>query len=305
MKAKNLPKQLIFVLAFFAAVMSQSAVQAQDSALSPPVLGVRYFLPVSKVPYLEVGTKRKVGKKFEPVKGIHVKVYFSEESAANLLGTAVTGKTGLGWVSLPPSFKPVWDSLTEFKFVAVSDSSSGIEPMSADVTVKKAILVIDTANADGTRSVTAQLREKKGNEWVAVGDVEMKLGIKRLLSNLSVGEAETYTSDSSGTASAEFKRDSLPGDEKGGLLLVAKVEDNDSYGNLEAQMPATWGKPVKAETHFWHRTLWSTGDRAPIWLLFIALSIIVGVWGTLFYLVRQIFKIKKMGSQHEKSIAAG
>jgi len=257
---------------------------------------------LSKVPYLEVNTRQKVGKKFEPVKGTRVKVYFNEESAPNLLGAVVTGKTGLGWVALPSSFKPVWDSLTEFKFLAVSDSSQGKEPMSADVTVKKAILVMDTANADGVRSVTAQLREKKGNEWVAVGDVEMKLGIKRLLSNLSVGDAETYTSDSSGTASAEFKRDSLPGDEKGGLMLIAKVEDNDSYGNLEAQMPAAWGKPVKSESHFWHRTLWSTGDRAPIWLLFIALSIILGVWGTLIYLLRQMFKIKKMGREYEKSV---
>lgn len=303
MKAKNLHKRFILVLAIFVGAISQLTVQAQDSTLSPPVLGLRYFLPVSKIPYVEVSTRRKVGKKFEPVKGIQVKVYFKEESAENLLGSVKTGKTGLGWVSIPSSFKPVWDSLSEFVFIAVSDSSSGIEPMNADLTIKKAILVMDTANSDGVRSVTAQLREKKGNEWVAVGDVELKLGIKRLLSNLSVGDAETYTADSSGTASAEFMRDSLPGDEKGGLMLVAKVEDNDSYGNLEAQMPAAWGKPVKADTHFWHRTLWSTGDRAPVWLLFIALSIIVGVWGTLFYLVRQMFKIKKMGREYAKSMA--
>lgn len=48
--------------------------------------------------------------------------------------------------------------------------------------------MIDTVSEDGVRSVTAQLKEKVGQEWVAVKDIEMKLGIKRALGNLSVGE---------------------------------------------------------------------------------------------------------------------
>ncbi len=97
----------------------------------------------------------------------------------------------------------------------------GEEPLVQHLTIKKAILVIDTSSEEGIRSVTAQLKEKKGNEWVAVKDIEMKLRVKRLLGNLTAGDAETFTSDSTGTAIAEFKRDSMPGDEKGNLVLVA------------------------------------------------------------------------------------
>ena len=114
-----------------------------------------------------------------------------------------------------------------------------------------------------------------------------------------MGDAETYTSDSTGVASAGFKRDSMPGDDKGNLVLVARVEDNENYGNLAVEKSVPWGKAVQAETHFWHRTLWSTGNRAPIWLLFIALSIIIGVWGTIIYIVRNLIKIKKMGREYE------
>lgn len=270
---------------------------AQDSAAAPTVLSVRYFLPVNKVPYLSVTTKKKVGRKFEAVKGIPVNLYFSEANAANLLGKTTTDNTGEGRVALPASFKPTWDSLNEFKFVAESDSAAGVGSLSGDVTVKKAILVIDTAMSDGVRTVTAQLKERKGNEWVAVKDVEMKLGIKRLLSNLSVGDAETYTSDSTGVASAEFKKDSMPGDETGNIILLAKVEDNDNYGNLVAEKNVSWGKATQLQTGFWHRTLWSTGNRAPIWLLALALSIIIGVWGVVAYLVTQLFKIRRMGRE--------
>lgn len=293
----------LFIMGLFLFGTTVNKLYAQNAAASATVLSVRYFLPENKIPYIDVSTKKKVGRKFEPVKGIPVNVYFSEASEKNLLGKIITGINGEGRVALPASFKANWDSLNEFKFVAVSDSSAGLELLSGDVTVKKAILVIDTTSAEGTRTITAQLKEKKGNEWVAVKQIEMKLGIKRMLGNLTVGEAETYTSDSTGVASAGFKRDSMPGDDKGNLVLVARVEDNDNYGNLAVEKSVPWGKAVQAETHFWHRTLWSTGNRAPIWLLFIALSIIIGVWGTIIYIVRNLIKIKKMGREYERDLS--
>jgi len=273
------------------------SVNAQDSVASTTTLSLRYFLAANKVPYLSVVVKKKTGRKFEVLKDIPVSVYFDEATAINLLGKTITDATGEGRVGLPASFKPTWDSLNEFKFLASSDPVAGTEQLTADASIKKAILVVDTTSIDGVRTVTAQLKEKKGSEWVAVKGVEMKLGIKRLLSNLSVGDAETYTSDSTGTASAEFKKDTMPGDEKGNIILVAKVEDNDSFGNLVVERSIPWGRSFKAEGGFWRRTLWSTGNRAPLWLLALALTILAGVWGTVIYLVRQVARIRKMGKQ--------
>ncbi len=291
-------KPCIILLFLLGATISKT--NAQDSVVNTTVLGIRYFLPENKVPYVDVSTKKKVGRKFEPVINIPVNVYYNEATGNNLLGKIITDANGIGRVAIPASFKATWDTANEFKFVAVSDPAPGNGTLKADITIKKAILVIDTSSADGTRTVTAQLKEKKGNEWVAVKEIEMKLGIKRSLGNLSVADKETYTSDSTGMASADFKRDSMPGDEKGNLILVARVEDNDNYGNLVVEKSVPWGKAVQPETNFWHRTLWSTGNRAPLWLLFIALSIIIGVWGTIFYLVKQVLKIKKMGRAYER-----
>ena len=77
---------------------------------------------------------------------------------------------------------------------------------------------------------------------MAVKEIEMKLGLKRSLGNLSVGDEETYTSDSTGMASAEFMRDSIPGDKNGNLILVARVENNDIYGNVVEEKSVPWGK---------------------------------------------------------------
>jgi hypothetical protein len=292
---KNQHKMFIIILLLFVTAISK--ITAQDSTASTTILSVHYYLTEHKIPYLDVSMKKKLGRNFEPVKGIPVNVYFSEAAEKNLLGKIITDINGDGRVGLPASFKATWDSLNEFKFVAVSDSSSGKAALSGDITIKKAILVIDTTSAEGTRTVTAQLKEKNGNEWVAVKEIEMKLGIKRMQGNLTVGEAETYTSDSAGMASAEFKRDSMPGDKKENLILVARVEDNDIYGNLVVEKTVPWGVQVKQSKNFFdQRTLWSTQLRTPVWLLFMAYSIIIGVWGTIIYLVWQIVKIKKLGA---------
>lgn len=299
MKVNNHHKLfIIFLFLIFAAITKTNA---QDSVAAEPELSVRYFLPENKVPYIEINTKKKIGRKFEPISGITVNVFFNEPEENNLLGKIITGNTGLGKVAFPASFKANWDSLNEFKFVAVSEASKSMESLSTDITVKKAVLVIDTIVEDGIKTMTAQLKEKIGDEWVPVKDIEMKLGLKRLLSSLSVGEAETYTSDSAGTASAEFLRDSIPGDKKGNIVLVARVEDNDVYGNLVEEKVVPWGNVFQSENHFWHRSLWSTGNRAPGWLLFLALVIIIGVWGTLFYLIVQVVKIRKMGKEVSSS----
>jgi hypothetical protein len=291
---------IIFLLVFGISIYKT---KAQDSAeVAPTILSLRYYLPENKIPYLIVNTKKKAGRIFEPVKNITVNVYYNEATENNLLGKIITASNGEGRVAFPASFKNTWDSINEFKFVAESVPAKGEELLSTDLTIKKAILVIDTLNDGESRTVTAQLKEKTGDDWVAVKEIEMKLGVKRMLENLTVGDAENYTSDSSGNASAVFIRDSIPGDNKGNIILVAKVEDNDIYGNLVIEKPVPWGKPVIAESHFWHRTLWSTGNRAPIWLLFIALSIIIGVWGTFIYLVRQLLKMKKMGKEYESKI---
>ena len=300
MKKNNHHKLLILLLL----LMAFSKLQAQDSVeVSPTILSLRYFLPENKIPYIIVNTKKKVGRKFQPVKNVTVNVYFNEAAENNLLGKITTAENGEGRVAFSPSFKNTWDSVNEFKFVAASVPAKGEEVLEADITIKKAILVVDTLADAETRTVTAQLKEKSGNDWVAVKDIEMKLGLKRSLGNLTVGDAETFTSDSTGTASAAFIKDSMPGDKKGNLILVARVEDNDIYGNLVVEKPVPWGIKEKAAENFWHRTLWSTGNRAPVWLLFLALSIIIGVWGTLFYLVKQLLKIKKMGKLYDRGFS--
>lgn len=292
---KNCRHKLLLLLVCII-VMASGYLLAQDTKEEAPVnLQLKYFLPNNQVPYIKVITNKKQGRKWLVVPGVPVKVYLGAVADSNLLGKVVTAVNGEARVAFPPAVKKSWDNMDAFSIVAVSVPAANDEPLSAELLVKKAMMVLDTLSEDGARSVVARLKEKRGTIWVPIPDVEMKLRIKRLLGNLTVGDKEFYTADTSGTAMAPFLKDSLPGDQLGNIILLSVVEDNEIYGNLSVEKTVPWGKPVLAQTGFWHRTLWSTGNRAPIWLLVIAGALIAGVWGTIIYLIRQLWKIRKLG----------
>ncbi|QEC69860.1 hypothetical protein FRZ67_22105 [Panacibacter ginsenosidivorans] len=271
---------------------------AQDSTASPVLLDIKYFVSDKQVPYLVVKTKTKKDRKFLPVEGVPVTVFLNEESNAAMLGKATTDEKGEGKIIIPASFKLAWDSSSEFIFKAVSNATGKIEALSAELSIKKAKLVLDTLNEDGIRSIRVTALEKTGSEWKPAKDVEVKIMVKRLLGDLPVGDAESYTTDSTGQVVAEFKRDSLPGDIKGNLMLLAKTEDNDLYGNLFIEKAFKWGKPLQDNNDaFNSRSLWGTQNKTPLWLLGIAYSIIIGVWGVIIFLVFQLLKIKKIGRE--------
>ena len=65
----------------------------------------------------------------------------------------------------------------------------------------------------------------------------------------------------------------------GNLILVARVEDNDQYGNPLVEKTIFWNVAIKQSKNFFdQRTLWSTRFRRPFWLLFMAYSIVSGEW---------------------------
>jgi hypothetical protein len=65
-----------------------------------------------------------------------------------------------------------------------------------------------------------------------------------------------------------------------------------------------WGVKSKSESYNWsNRSLSASRERAPMILVVASTLIIMFIWGTIFYVVSQLFKIKK-SARPEKSIAA-
>ncbi len=293
MKRKyNLKYSILLLAAFFAGVIN---ILAQDSTKKELIVNIGYYMTNNKMIYLIVNTKTKIDTKFQPVKNSVISLYLDSVSENNFIGKVITGEVGIAKAFLPPALKTAWEFSAYHKFLAVTEASKDFDETEGEANITKTKLSIDTASDGEIRSIIVSVSALKGSEWVPAKDVEMKVGISRMGGILSAGDEPTYTTDSSGSVTVEFKKDSLPGDEKGNILLAAKVEENDMYGNLLLEKAVPWGIAFKPDNSFFsQRTLWSTRNRTPPWLLFMAYSIVIGVWGTILYLVRQMFKIKKL-----------
>ena len=129
-------------------------------------------------------------------------------------------------------------------------------------------------------------------------DVSVKLFVHRLFGLLPVGDP--ISTDENGLATFKFPTD-IPAEINGKLTVLAKVEDDDNVGNLNAKSEIDWGviktltNPDKAE-----RSLSASRERAPIYFMVASDLIILGIWGTLIYIVFQVFKIKRISSKNQK-----
>lgn len=287
---KKLNKIYAQFLFFFMMTAYCTKLQAQDSTKKDIICTVGFYVVNNTGIYLTVHAKTKIDGRFKPVPKMPFKVYLDKDSAAYLTGRVVTDSKGEASSLLSPILKDKWNELPLHTFIATTEGDKDFNPAKAETPVKKVRLMIDTAAG---RNITASLVEWKDGQWLPVKGVDIKVAVKRLQSNLPVSDKELYTTDSTGTITVEYKRDSLPGDSKGMLTLVALVEDNDVYGNLRTEKKVSWGTVLKQDNSFDKRTLFATRFKTPVWLLFMAYSIVICVWSVIFYLLFQIKKMKR------------
>jgi hypothetical protein len=112
-----------------------------------------------------------------------------------------------------------------------------------------------------------------------------------MYSLLPVGK--TVATDSTGVARIDFPKD-LPGDKNGMLTVIAKIESDEHYGSVETESEVKWGVPLNNETFPWNeRSLSASREKAPTFLVIASISIILVIWGTICYIIFQLFRIKR------------
>jgi hypothetical protein len=274
------------------------ALHAQEAEKPELMVNLGYYTENNSTQYLKAQTQIKANNKLQPVKNAVLRIYLNSVGEENLIANLKTDEKGKATTAIPPRLRDQWAASTDHKFIAVAKANPKDEEVTTELEIAKAKIVIDTLNEEGVRSVTATVLSYNDGEWLPAKDVEVKLGVRRLGAQLKIGEDESYTTDSLGNVAGEFKLDSLPADDsKGAITLVARIEDNEQFGNITMEKTVPWGKYYVRENNFGKRSLWAARFRSPLWLVFMAYSIVAGVWGVIFYLVFSIIKIKKLSKK--------
>lgn len=287
---------LIAVLFFISINISTTAQDEKDK--TKVRIDLTYHQINNDLPRLTGSAKTKNGKRFEPVDSVTLNLFFGEETKKGFIGRITTNNMGVASLQIPERFNNDLESASSYLFIATVTSNDRFEDASTELEVSKARIELSLESIDSTRMMRAKLFAKQDSGWVEVPDTEMKFVVKRLLSDLNAGEEEIYTTNENGEVTSGFSL-TIPGDVEGNIVIGAKIEDNELYGNLIATKIANWGLPMKEDNNFAKRTLWSTRNKTPLWLLIFPNLIIASVWGAIFYLIYQVIRIRKMGRQIE------
>ncbi len=295
-------RTILFSLIISALILSTYAANAQETEESSSKLSCSMnisYIVSNGIKSVKVQVNRKEKGKTVSVDNLKspVNLYLNEVKKYDPL-------TGFGWISnifinkegegifeFPTNFNKLTSGMHEFTFIAKMGSDPLYEDIEEEIIITDAKITIVYSGEDSVKSATALLTAWVDNAYVPVPEADLKLCIKRSFNFLPFGE-EGATTDENGEISGDLPLD-LPGNANKTITLAARLEDHETYGTVEVTQHVPWSVLPKKNPES-KRTLWSPGDNAPLLLVFSSVIIIVVIWGTIFYLIYLLIKIKRL-----------
>ena len=291
MKRISRPCLVLTVLLFL--LSGRSQLIAQDQKIAPRI-DISYEVTTNEAPMARVNLRKRIERRFYPMPSVRVDLYFNDISEDHHIGEVITDQRGQAFSTFPKTILERWDTLHEFTLYAEMTETDSTEEASESITLRKARLIISTDNESGNL-VAAKAEESTGDGWQPIEGLELKFFVSRQFGKLPISDDYAMT-DVDGIAQIDYAMD-LPGDKDGIIKIAGIVEDSEDFGSLFAYTNVAWGKPLVVDSSgFAGRTLWSSRDKTPIWLLVFPNLIILGVWGTILYLLILISRIKNSES---------
>jgi hypothetical protein len=294
-KIFQLPFILLLAVLLSLILPKQTAAQTESTAKEPEKEEAKTYSPLiefisiqksDNTVDLRTSVKAKISGSLTKLQGLKIEFYSGLDSLAKKIGEVLTDANGVAIVNCK-SDQLSSDAEGKLNFKASFAGKDSIEAAEEVLAVKRARLEITPVKDDSLLTVQLKLFDLSTGAEVAVAETDLGVYVKRMFSNLKVGEGKT---DEAGEASVEIPNN-LPGDEKGNITLVARVDENENFGFLEASVVQKWGSPVSNELKELPRALWS--PHPPIWMLITFIVLMTAVWGHYIVIIFELFRLRK------------
>jgi hypothetical protein len=257
----------------------------QETAISPLI----DFISIQKSDNtidLKATFKAKIKGSVTKLPGLMIRFVNTADTVEKDLGGAMTDMNGTGLLNCKAAALTASpDGKLHFKVFFAGNKS--IDEGEEVLAIKRAKLTIIPVKEDSVYSVKLKLADLGNGTETTVPETNLGVFVKRLFSPLKLGEGKT---DADGETSVEIPNN-LSGDAKGNITLLARLDDNEEYGNLEASVVQPWGIPVSDEMKEMPRALWST--HPPLWMLITFIILMTAVWGHYIVIVYELFRLRK------------
>ena len=239
---------------------------------------------------LRATVRARIGenKKILPVPDIPVDFYNVTDSSEVLLGTVSTDENGEAIYNIKGGMDLSLNPENSYSFVASFKGNEDFKKATSEVTIKEANIEIGFEEIDSTKVISAMAYEINpvNTERILLDGVNLSFYVPGSFSLYKIGEEEL----SEGKCTIDFPV-TIPGDSLGNLMIIAKIEESDEYGNVEASAIKNWGlvrEPVIPEPS---RGLGDTD--APLWMVYTLIVLLSAVWIHYLYVFVVIYLIKK------------
>jgi hypothetical protein len=161
-----------------------------------------------------------------------------------------------------------------------------------------AVKIVFNYLADSNQLQSTVIGTKNGKTEL-LAEAGIKLYAKRWFGTLPIGEE--LKTDKTGNVVFKLPRN-LPGDSIGNLTLIAKISDQEMYGNVTSDTVLKAGQPVNKPSLVAKRAMYNIMRKAPIWLLLVYFSGVIVVWTFIILILLQVRKIYFIGKKTENTI---
>ena len=288
-------KNVIFPILLFSLLLSFSLnLLSQNVTSISPYISLQYFKYTDDQSVLQTTLTYSSNRMELPLPAMEI-LFFAGADKKELIGKILTDNKGIARLELTDKMKVNADRDGEWAFSSEYRGNDTIESGSSELTVKDVKLEMVLLVADTVETITVKaFTLKNGKESPVSGEV-VKVYVPRMFSLLPISE---LTLDESGTATGDFPSD-LPGDKEGKLTLIAKFEENETFGNVEKRETLLWGTPTDYSVPVTHRALWT--KIAPRWMIYTLSILLAGVWGHYLYALISLIRIRNNAKREAKN----
>src|SRR6188768_531186 len=292
---KKIIQKLAYSLLVLMIVLPAKLMAQTDSSAKPEVKEATTYAPLIEFVSvqksdnsvdLRTSVKAKINGTLTKLAGIKIEFTIGADSTAKKLGEAITDSRGVAIITCKPD-QLTTDKEGKLNFKASFAGKDSIESAEESVSVKRARLEITPVKEDSLLTVKVKLIDLGTGTETAVPETDLGVFVKRMFSSLKLGEGKT---DEAGEATIEIPNN-LPGDAQGNIILLAKLDENEVYGNLEAAVIQPWGTPVSDKLKALPRALW--GSLPPLWMPITFLILMTAVWGHYIVIIFELFRLRK------------
>jgi len=289
MKNLNLRHVVLLVLlsVFIVPGLCQN-IEAQNTKKISLRIKADYTKVIDESSYIDIATSARIDRRNTAIANINLTIVSEADDKELELGQVTTDHDGKSRFYIKDLNTFPKDSLGVYSLSFKFKGNDIFKKASKTVTFKDAYIEAKSFTKDSINYISATIKDVFLDSLLA--ETALNVSIERLFKSLPIGEEFNYT-DENGTILVPVE-EGIPGID-GNLVVEVILSDSDDYGTVKALVNAPFGKPVVFDNTFDKRTLWSSRDKTPVFILIFANLLIFTIWGIFIYLIINLFKIKK------------